>query len=465
MAFYYVKLGGTATGDAGRATTKRTGSFASMGAAAYYDRIEEVYENSVPTTAPAPGDNTLVSSEHRFTRDGTNLFLGITLGQNVYSVDDLNADTYKRGAKESVTGPTTDLTLTDTSSGGATRIRGIDFSSGDDIVILEYFTNSSMELSDCELSLTGGSTIDTISLGAKDGAHVVFSNVDLSFATYGQYILQSQSGFTWDGGQITGGADTLIRGATNNAGPITLRNLDLRGVVDGVTDNLSTATSDSASLSAYGILLDDGVPLSEVKTPVNLNVVVEGYSIGRTSAPNEQDNFEIAKYAGSIFWDNTVFRSGGRSTFSARVESNANNAGVHSLSHKLVTFFLDTSTLSGTLVFKLHCAHNSSAILDTSQVGLRVWHKDGASIALGAVAGSEPVLLGDPVQLSVESGGWTGLSGVEGTNHRIMSLSSAPILIGNLPGNIASGPVSVAVFVVNPSGVLFLDVDVDVEVV
>ena len=39
MAFYYVKNGGTAIGDAGRYATKQTGSFAGLGAANYYGAI------------------------------------------------------------------------------------------------------------------------------------------------------------------------------------------------------------------------------------------------------------------------------------------------------------------------------------------------------------------------------------------------------------------------------------------
>ena len=39
MAYYYVKNGGTATGDAGRYATQQTGSFATLGTANYYNDI------------------------------------------------------------------------------------------------------------------------------------------------------------------------------------------------------------------------------------------------------------------------------------------------------------------------------------------------------------------------------------------------------------------------------------------
>ena len=53
MAFYYIKTGGTATGDLGRSATQRTGSFAAMGAANYY---HELAACNLSTTAQAPGD-------------------------------------------------------------------------------------------------------------------------------------------------------------------------------------------------------------------------------------------------------------------------------------------------------------------------------------------------------------------------------------------------------------------------
>ena len=50
MAYYYVKNGGTATGDAGRYATQQTGSFATLGAANYYNNIEAAI---LATTPPA----------------------------------------------------------------------------------------------------------------------------------------------------------------------------------------------------------------------------------------------------------------------------------------------------------------------------------------------------------------------------------------------------------------------------
>ncbi len=106
MAFYYVKSGGTATGDAGRSLTERTGSFASMGASNYYNSVYDVFAGGIPTTAP-DGDTVIVSSSHSETSSST-YRLGIAsitngLINKLVSKDDTDVNTQKKGASISVT--------------------------------------------------------------------------------------------------------------------------------------------------------------------------------------------------------------------------------------------------------------------------------------------------------------------------------------------------------------------------
>ncbi|RLC98682.1 MAG: hypothetical protein DRI46_10865, partial [Chloroflexi bacterium] len=58
--------------------------------------------------------------------------------------------------------------------------------------------------------------------------------------------------------------------------------------------------------------------------------------------------------------------------------------------------------------------------------------------------------------LTDESGGWVGLTGVEGTDHQVMSLSSEALTIGTAEGNIASGVVTVTVYYANPSDTIYI---------
>lgn len=101
MALYYVKSGGTATGDGGRYATKQTGSFAGLGASGYYDNISDAF--SVPTTLPTNGDQILVSDAHSHTYAGTGTYLdynvaddATTVALAVISVSDTAIDTFSK---------------------------------------------------------------------------------------------------------------------------------------------------------------------------------------------------------------------------------------------------------------------------------------------------------------------------------------------------------------------------------
>ena len=63
MAFYYVKNGGTATGDTGRFGAKQTGSFAVLGASSTYATITGAL---AATTAPVSGDFIVCSDLYSF---------------------------------------------------------------------------------------------------------------------------------------------------------------------------------------------------------------------------------------------------------------------------------------------------------------------------------------------------------------------------------------------------------------
>ncbi len=130
MAFYYVKSGGTATGDAGRAATGRTGSFASMGASAYYDNISDGI--TVPTTSPVAGDSLYVSDAHSHSYSSDPTITGEdTIGAvKVISVSDTNADAYSAGASES-RGSGGDILLAE-----GLYFSGISFTLGDDLTLL-----------------------------------------------------------------------------------------------------------------------------------------------------------------------------------------------------------------------------------------------------------------------------------------------------------------------------------------
>jgi len=101
MAWYYVKNGGTATGDGGRVTTERTGLWNTT-ASEYYDTIDDAVG---ATTPPGDGDSIHCSHLHSASNahNGTNYNVpGVESGAglSIISVDNANQELYKPGASE-----------------------------------------------------------------------------------------------------------------------------------------------------------------------------------------------------------------------------------------------------------------------------------------------------------------------------------------------------------------------------
>lgn len=167
MAFYYVKSGGTATGDAGRYTTQQTGSFTTLGAANYYDNVLAAFN---ATTTPTSNDFIYVSNIHNYTYGANVQFNGPTSGGfvNIYSVSDTAIDQYSAGADE-VTSDGFDFAFT-----GRLVFRGVGMIAGDDVNILSQ--NVQLIIEDGMLGVDGSNDIFRI---AGDGSSVFFKNSNL----------------------------------------------------------------------------------------------------------------------------------------------------------------------------------------------------------------------------------------------------------------------------------------------
>lgn len=146
MAYYYIKSGGTATGDAGRATTLRTGSFTAMGASAYYADISSALG---ATTAPVEGDHFLISSAN------TEVITTVSVsGVHLVSVSDSNANHALAGA---TIGTSTFINIDPSNNGIATSYDGIDFNSGSGSIFLRPVA-ATQYLTNCEIDGSGNVT-------------------------------------------------------------------------------------------------------------------------------------------------------------------------------------------------------------------------------------------------------------------------------------------------------------------
>lgn len=107
MAFFYVKAGGTATGDGGRYASAKTGTWATAFTATseYYATL---YAATQATTPPTDGDSIYCSSASTTGTATASTYIGTGgtidgAGIKIISVDDSNVDQYKPGFTEALT--------------------------------------------------------------------------------------------------------------------------------------------------------------------------------------------------------------------------------------------------------------------------------------------------------------------------------------------------------------------------
>lgn len=171
MAYFYVKTGGTATGDAGRYATQQTGSFATLGAANYYGDMAGA--NSA-TTPPAAGDYVCISTSHTESPATDSIFPGSTTGAIYYvSVSDTACQTYTKATSAQFT-PVDDVVF-GTATSHIVHCSGLWFYGGDDNLLSQ--SNISLILDECTVEASG--TNDRAMNVFGDGCSVRLINSDV----------------------------------------------------------------------------------------------------------------------------------------------------------------------------------------------------------------------------------------------------------------------------------------------
>lgn len=258
-AFYPVKAGGTATGDAGRVTVRPTGSFATLGVANYYDSIVAAM---AATTAPTSNDEILPSDAH--SKDyGASVatYTGPTTAGaplNVISVSDSNMDQASEGAVELQGSGTSDFAIS-----GQVTFWGITIGPpGDDIIISGTGSAVSFNKGALKLKSSSGSLIQI----SSDGMSLKLRDTDIDFASAASSILiQGGSYFEMIGGSLTsalGSVTNFISGGAQNGG--------MRAVLNGV--GLSKASGTLLANVGGNISADDAINVSINDCDLNASV-------------------------------------------------------------------------------------------------------------------------------------------------------------------------------------------------
>ncbi len=312
MSFFYVKSGGTASGDAGRETVARTGSYATMGASAYYPSVDDAL--STPTTPPVAGDIIFISDQTAHNYTATATLPGPSGTGNpllVVSCDDTAVETPKAGASE-----TTDVGF-DIDFSGAWSTWGYTIEPGDDLAINAANTNLLMQNGSV---LFEGASDKVFTNG--DGITLQFVDMIIDFNTNG-----SQTGFDLVGGgskcDLVGGKviasvgttiDRLITGsiADSGGGSFSAKGTDLSAVGGAAGRFILAAAGGSATDDAIEVLID-GCKMNATITDVEENFLYPNQNYTRTRSSDSsgaaEHQFYHKNYRGEVEDNTTTFRA------------------------------------------------------------------------------------------------------------------------------------------------------------
>lgn len=242
MAYFYVKSGGSATGDAGRATSQRTGTFAAMGGSAYYATLTAAM---AATTTPTSGDFILVSDQSSAAASAVGA-TGPSSGDALYviSVDDTACDTPKAAtsANEGSTG-------SDTYLGGHWYIEGVYLVTGDDMGP-GLTANSAWNIEGCTLDATG--TGDNVIFATGDGQMVRVMNSTLTGHTAAQMNITAGSTVELLSCTITGLTDYITNGGfINGGGTLRIDSSDLSSITGTLIANVGNDATNDDNFEVY----------------------------------------------------------------------------------------------------------------------------------------------------------------------------------------------------------------------
>lgn len=250
--YFYVKSGGTlaATADTPYATAQ-TSSFATIGAANYYNNWADAV-NAGKTTPPVAGDFILFSSAHSASSAATIVQLAATgAGINYISVDDSNASIPLAGATEATTGGG-DFTLGGT-AGQAATTQGMTLDSNDNIGMA---TSTNSTFRDCTLILKTSAAQGTLN---GDGTCARFYDCELQLnnAT-ARLSMAGGSLVEMFGGSVTSTAvpaSVFSGGMGGGGGRIHFSGVDMSGL-DATTTFLDAVGSSAGVDDGIDVVLD-----------------------------------------------------------------------------------------------------------------------------------------------------------------------------------------------------------------
>lgn len=453
MAFYYVKSGGTATGDAGRTTTARTGSFGAT--STYYDDIRDAL--SVPSTSIVAGDSIYCSHLHSFNNASSAISYGFPatgIPIQIISVNDAAQDSSLTGAKEE----TNSLIRFD----GKSSSHGMTYDTSTSISC--SIGNASTGFIKSLLNLTTSSDF----VGATgDGSCIELIDTEIACSSTSNGLqVQGGGALTMFGGTITASTtiDDLLRASSGNGGGrIICEGVDLSTVTGFLLGNHGSnqTADDNVVMVINSCKLNASVGFVE-ETLTNLGTSILVTNSSSTSSAAEYQ-FYYEDYFGSVEDqddsgihrdESTAFSGGTKVSMKAVTKANASTGS--SFSFDLHAIFAELSSAS-TDTIRVYFA--STSTLTDNDVWVEMIYPDGTNKnEFNYITNQNADVIATGTTHTDDSGSSTwkdGGSDLAGSNEYRMDLDTS--------GNVgADGVPIIRVHIGKPSITVYFDTTVDV---
>ncbi len=458
MAFYYVKSGGTATGDGGRYASAQTGSFAGLGTSGYYATIALAFG---ATTSPASGDHIYPSDAHSLTIGPTQTWTGPSSGEPVHiiSVSDTAIDQSSVGASETINSGGDFVT------GGYITVNGVDMTPDDDLGL----NNVNAAFMYKNATLTSSGAADKITI-PSDGQLLRFENVIWHHAATNNFIqIDGAARFEWIGGALTSTTtttDLFTNGFQNGGGSIFVQGVDLSTITDYwiASAGASSPNDDTMLIKFIGCTQNASLTAFVEEAFASPNQVFEAYNCGTTSA-NAEYQFYKLDWLGSvedqddsgIHRDESTAFSGGTKV-SKKVVTLANISSAQGFAFDLPARFAELSAASTDTIRIYFAVANTETLTDVN-VWAELIYPDGTnSHVYNYLSNQNSDILAAGTTHTDDSGGSTWKDGgadLTGHNEYYMDLDTS----GDAG---ADGVPTIRIHVGEPSITVYFDTTVDV---
>jgi hypothetical protein len=408
MAWYYVKNGGTATGDGGRVTTQRTGAWSTT-ASEYYDTLGDA---DAATTAPEDGDFVLMSDLHTISYvGGFNLNSGgIASGDPlaIISVDDANQENYKPGAEETYTSSSI-IPL------HKMFMAGISLTCDTSLGLFQSTTTiNSLRAIDCTF-INNEAIAPKIMVTNASGTLYQFLNVDIQ----GYFEIDGYNKLEWFGGTLLSNLrSVLFDGPYDERGAsIFFEGVDLSSYTGSLMAAAHVTNTDRLDIKLINCKLNSSLGLPALADLQYINHTSRMYGCDDTTG-DELFNYRVQSGAGLVTNNNSKFTDSSLKWYAGSTQSSYEVITstlcnpLHALVFELPIEYVDLSTSD---ILRVHLT-TTLTLTDTDIAAYLVypdsttnvhpnWVTSGATIGTGNY-GVDP--LGAGTTLPVSTVSWTG---------------------------------------------------------